>query len=97
MTAEVSPEPTIVQVDKQGKLVLSNTVLSLADLREGDELLILSPGPGQLCLYRTNAPEPLSREELGALMRETFQDSGYTTREHVLNLVRETKQELAEE
>lgn len=31
------------------------------------------------------------------LMRVTFESSGYTTREQVLTLVRETKRELAQE
>jgi len=87
----------MVQVDPGGRLALPQGLLSLADLHEGDRVLVFPLRPGLVYLRKINAPEPLSREELSALMRTVFESSGHTTREQVLTLIRETKHELAQE
>jgi hypothetical protein len=97
MATEAFAEPTIVQVDAKGQLSLTETLLSLAGLHDGDRVLVFPLGPGLIYLRKVNEQEPLSREELSALMRTAFEGSGYTTRAQVLALVRETRRELAQE
>ena len=79
------------------RLALTETLLSSADLHEGDRVLVLPLEPGLIYLRKVDVPEPLSRRELSALIRTAFDRSGYTTREQVLALVREAKRELAQE
>jgi len=93
----MTTDPRIIEVDASGQLALPQGLLSPADLHEGDQVLVLLPRPGLVYLRKVDAPEPLSREELSALMRTAFESSGYTTREQVLTLVREAKCEQAQE
>lgn len=95
--AETRVEPAVLQVDPGGGLALTQGILSLADLHEGDRVLVFPLKPGLVYLRKVDTPEPLSRKELSALMRTAFESSGYTTREQVLSLVCEAKRELAQE
>ena len=88
---ETSTTPIILKVEPGGCLALTNALLASANLHEGDQVLVLPLKPGLVYLRKVDAPEPLSREELSALMRTAFEESGYTMREQVLNLVREAK------
>jgi hypothetical protein len=94
---EMPAEPSVTQVDAEGKLTLTQSLLSPFGLHRGDQVLVLSPRPGLICLHKTDAPEPPSREELSQLLRAAFEDAGYTTREQILTLVREAKRDLSEE
>ena len=93
----MTTEPYVVQVDPGGRLALTQVLLSSAGLHEGDQVLVFPLRPGLVYLRKVNTPKPLSREDLSALMRTAFEGSGYTTREQVLTMVRETKRELAQE
>jgi len=97
MATEMSGEPTVVQIDAGGQLALPRTLLSLAGLHGGDKVLVLPLRPGLVYLRKVNEDTSLSHEELSALMRAAFEDSGYVTREQVLTVVREAKKELAQE
>ncbi len=97
MSTETMAEPVVLQVESDGGLALPRPLLSPAGLHEGDRVLVFPLRSGLLYLYKIDAPEPLSREKLSALMRDAFESSGYTTREQVLTLVRETRRELAQE
>ncbi len=97
MPGEILVQPMLTEIEPGGRLVLSQVFLSSAGLREGDHVILFPINPGQLYLYKVAAPRPLSPDELRALIRDTFARSGYTTREQVLSLVREAKQELAQE
>ena len=97
MATEMPGEPTVVQVDAGGQLALPKTLLSPAGLHDGDRVLVLPLRPGLVYLRKVNGQALPSREELSALMRSAFENSGYATREQVLTLVRETKHELAQE
>jgi antitoxin component of MazEF toxin-antitoxin module len=90
-------DPRIIEVDASGQLALPQWLLSPADLHEGDQVLVLLPGPGLIYLCKVDASEQLSREELSELMRTAFESSGYTTRGQVLTLVREARCEQAQE
>jgi len=93
----MTTEPYVVQVDPGGRLALTQVLLSSAGLHGGDRVLVFPLRPGLVYLRKVNTPKPLSREDLSALMRTAFESSGYTTREQVLTMVRETKRELAQE
>ncbi len=94
---EPMAEQAILQVGAGGQLALRGTLLALAGLHDGDRVVVSSPRPGVVYLRKVNGQEPPSRAQLSAMMREAFQNSGYTSREQVLTLVREAKQELAQE
>jgi len=93
----MTTEPHVVQVDSSGRLALTQMLLSPVGLHEGDQVLVFPLRPGLVYLRKVDTPKPLSREELSVLMHTAFESSGYTTREQVLTLVRETKRELAQE
>lgn len=93
VTIETFAEPAVVQIDPEGRLALPKRLLSTAGLHEGDQVLVLPLEAGLLYLRRLDLPEPVSREELGTLMRAAFAQAGYATREQVLDLVRAAKRE----
>jgi len=97
VTVETQTKSDIIQIKAGGQLALNPDLLSSADLTEGDYVFVLPLKPGVIYLHKVASPDPLSREDLSALMRTAFEQSGYTTREQVLTLVRESKNELAEE
>lgn len=62
----------------------------------GDRLVLSIPNPGQLYLHEADAlpgPDDL-RETVGRLIWEAFQVSGITTREAVVALGRDVRQEI---
>jgi hypothetical protein len=91
-------EPTLLEILPDGHLNFSIEQLQQAGLAPGDHLLISAPAPGHLYLHKVDlSAEPLSREALSRLVRDAFEQSGYGTREEVISLVREVRQEMADE
>jgi tRNA G26 N,N-dimethylase Trm1 len=92
-------EPTLLEISARGSLKLSAEQLQQAGLVPGDQLVISAPAPGHLYLHRIDPlyTGPLSHEALSQLMHEAFEQSGYKTREQIVNLVREVRQEMAKE
>lgn len=93
MSTETFAPAVVVQIDPQGELTLPQSLLAAAGLHAGDQVLVLPLEAGRLYLRRLDGPAPVSREELGRLMRAAFAQAGYTSREEVLDLVRATRRE----
>lgn len=95
----VNIEQTLFEVSAGGSLNLSPEQLQQAGLVPGDQVVISAPAPGHLYLHKIDPlyPASLSREALSQLMREAFEQSGYQTREQIVQLVREIRQEMANE
>ncbi len=91
-------ESTLLKISARG-LKLSIDQLQQAGLAPGDRLAIFAPAPGHLYLHKVDPlyATPLSHEALSQLMREAFEESGYKTRDQIVHLVREVRQEMADE
>jgi hypothetical protein len=90
---------TLLEVSSRGYLKLSAKQLQQAGLAPGDQLVVSAPAPGHLYLHKLDPiyTAPLSREALSQLMQDAFEQSGYKTREQIVSLVREVRQEMADE
>lgn len=98
MMSSATTEPTLLEVLPDGHLSLSIEQLQQADLAPGDHLLISTPAPGHLYLHKIDLrAEPLPREALSQLRRDAFAQNSYDTRDKVLKLIREVRQEMADE
>ena len=96
--SSAAAEPTLLEILPDGQLSFSIEQLRQAGLAPGDHLLISAPAPGHLYLHKVDlGAEPLSREALSWLVRDAFDQSGYDTRDKVLTLIREVRQEMADE
>lgn len=97
MAIESDAPPQVVQIGANGRLTLDRSTLHAAGLHEGEHVLLLTSNSGALYLHKITAPPTISREELSRIMRLAFEEEGYTNREKVLSLLREVREELAEE
>lgn len=91
--------PVLLEISADGQLVVPLEQLQQAGFAPGDRLVLSETSPGQLYLHKADvlpSAEDL-RETVGRLIRETFQASGYTTREAVVALGREVRREIANE
>ena len=90
-------QPIAVQVSESGDLTVSREQTAALGLWEGQRLLLLPYQPNQFLLLKIDLPDELSPEQVGQMMRQTFQQSGYSSRDQIIHLVREVKQEMAQE
>jgi hypothetical protein len=92
-------ESILLEISSRGYLKLPAEQLQQAGLAPGDHLIISAPAPGHLYLHKIDPlyAAPLSREALSQLMYEAFEQSGYKSREQIINLVREVRQDMANE
>jgi hypothetical protein len=90
---------SLLKVLPDGHLNLSVEQLQQAGFAPGDRLVISVPAAGHLYLHKIDPSrtKPLSREALSRLLRDAFEKSGYDTREKIVGLVREVRQEMANE
>ncbi|MBE7473780.1 MAG: hypothetical protein DPW09_41050 [Anaerolineae bacterium] len=90
-------DSVLLEVSSRGYLKLTADQLQQAGLAPGDRLVVSAPAPGHLYLHKLDPlyAAPLSPKALSQLMREAFEQSGYKTREQIVNLVREVRQEMA--
>jgi hypothetical protein len=91
--------PALLEISADGQLVVPVEQLRQAGFVPGDRLVLSKTSPGQLYLHKVDilpGAEDL-RETVGRLIRETFQASGYTTREAVVALGRAVRREIASE
>ena len=89
-------EPIVFEILPDGRLTIPAEQLQQAGFTVGDQLVISAPAPGHLYLHKFDPmqDELLSREELSQLMKQAFRESGYTTREQIVGLVREVRKEM---
>ena len=97
MAVKTQTAPMISQVDVEGHLALTEQFLSNTGLQKGDQVLMLPVGDGLFYMYKLDRADALSTETLRQLMRTAFAQSGYTTREQVLDLIKSVKEERAQE
>jgi hypothetical protein len=97
--SNVVDTPSLLKVLPDGHLDLSVEQLQRAGFAPGDRLVISVPAAGHLYLHKIDPSQtkPLAREVLSQLLRDAFEKSGYDTREKVIDLVREVRQEMANE
>lgn len=89
----------LLEISSRGYLKLTADQLQQAGLVPGDRIVVSAPAPGHLYLHKLDPlyAAPLSPKALSQLMQEAFGQSGYKTREQIVNLVREVRQEMANE
>ena len=90
-------QPIAVQVSENGDLTVSREQTAALGLREGEHLLLLPIQPNQFLLLKIDVPDEVSVEQVGQMMRQAFHQAGYTNRDQIIRLVREVKQELAQD
>lgn len=89
--------PLLLDVPTDGRLVLSPEQLKEAGFKPGDRLVLTTTKPGYLFLQKAAAlpqGEDL-RELLQQLIQESFREHGYADREEVITMIREVRQEMA--
>lgn len=89
--------PVLVKIDADGSFKLSAKQTRQAGFRKGEQLLMLPLDSGQYMLTKVTVTPSLSPDELSKLMQTTFQQAGYETEEKIIELIQETKKELAHE
>ena len=94
---DISEQPIAVQVSENGDLTVSREQTAALGLMEGQRLLLLPYLPNQFLLLKIDVPDELSAEQVGQMMHQAFQQSGYTSRDQIIRLVREVKQEMAQD
>ncbi len=96
---DTTEDSILLEISSRGYLKLTTDQLQQAGLVPGDRLIVSAPAPGHLYLHKIDPlyAAPLSSKALSQLMQEAFGQSGYKTREQIVNLVREVRQEMANE
>ena len=90
-------QPIAVQVSENGDLTVSREQTAALGLRKGERLLLLPIQPNQFLLLKIDVPDEISPEQVGHIMRQAFQQTGYTSRDQIIRLVRDVKQEMSQE
>ena len=92
-------EPVLIEILPDGHLNIPAEQLQQAGFTIGDQLVISALAPGHLYLHKFDPTqvELLSREDLSQLMKQAFSESGYSTREQIVNLVREVRKEMVDD
>jgi len=89
----------VLEVTDNDKLGVPLDILEQAGFTPGDRLVLSITAPGHIHLHKTDVAlvgEALSRK-LRQLIQQSFHQSGYYSREQIVALVREVRQELAAE
>ena len=86
------PEQTIVE--SSGQINLSPRILELAEMHSGDKLAIVTVAPGIIQLRKIPAALELDAAEVKQRVRQALVNSGYTSREQIVRLLRDIRQEM---
>jgi hypothetical protein len=93
----MTEQPIAIQVSDNGDLTISRAQVAALGLREGERLLLIPVQPDQFLLLKIDVPDEISVEQVGQMMRHAFHQTGYTSRDQIIHLVREVKQDMAQE
>jgi hypothetical protein len=91
--------PAIIDLPADGQLVVPMEQLQQAGFAPGDRLVLSTAVPGQLYIHKAEVLLTQSelRESLKQLIQEAFRQSNYHSRDQIVALVREVRQEIANE
>ncbi len=98
MSRPVSP-PMRLDIPDDGRLTLTPEQLQQMGFAPGDHLVVTSLMPGQLYIHKAETfPPPENwRETLSQMIQDAFHRHGYQSRAQVIALIREVRQEMADD
>ncbi len=86
-----------IKVESGGRISLSSYVLEMAGVHDGDSLVMETLAPGIIQLRKLPVASDQDAAAIRKQLRQALIDAGYKNREDVIRLVREIRQEIAQE